>query len=130
MYTTARSIANMALRNSIICLSVAYRSMLGLLHVVEQSALVELVEPARCISLRHLVVDAIVLGKEVCNGIYVERFTLKGIPQIECTLVERDDACEVAERGTLHNHNVLSSHLTNFVLLFNLHLLTIITPQS
>jgi hypothetical protein len=25
---------------------------------------------------------------------------------------------------------VLSGHLTNFVLLFNLHLLTIITPQS
>lgn len=90
-----------------------------------KSALFEFIYPASGVSLCHLVVDTIVLSQELGNPVDAKLATLDCSPKVQRTLVKRYNLSKIFAVMTLHNHHVLASHLSNFVLILNLHTLSL-----
>lgn len=92
---------------------------------LDKSALFEFIYPASGVALCHLVVDTIVLSQELGNPVDAKIATLDCSPEVQRTLIKRYNLSKIFAVMTLHNHHVLASHLSNFVLILNLHTLSL-----
>ena len=91
---------------------------------LKKATLLKTLKPTRGIALRNLIIDAIMLRKEISYCVDIELLTLDCLPQVQGALVQRYNLCKVATELSLHDYDMLASHLSDLILLLDFHQLS------
>lgn len=69
-----------------------------------------------CIAQGRGGIHLVAVGQKPCHIFHLKLTPLKRLPKIERSGIQRDNTGHINSVATLHNHHVLSGHLSNLAL--------------